>query len=445
MVSIIQSTVGNNLQDDYDVTVIGGGILGCAIAYFLSIMTDSSIVVIEQEKKVGLHTSSRNTGKVHAPFYYNPDKKSSTAIHALKGFDMIRRYCNLHKLPFKEDGVIEVALDDRQIDVLHKHVQWARKNGLKDKDVKFLTRNEILQIEPNVKCESALLCFRDASTDYSLINQKLMEDAIKFGCKTSFENKFMSICSNNNRDANRKMTIIGTVRNITTDYIINAAGGNSLDIAHNADLAREYTDLHFRGEYWIAPQKYINLTKRSIYSVPRHAEYPFLDPHWIIRSDGRCEIGPNAVPVFSPYSYNQYDNLKNAVPKLFESSKIGVLKLLLNRQFLRLLSDEFSSSLFKTSMINRVRRFLPSLNPSDFNQRGRAGIRSLLVDKNGNFVSESLLVENESSLHILNYNSPGATGALPVAANIVKELIQKNIVNSNASRKINSPFVDEFQ
>ena len=433
------------MQDSYDVTVIGGGIIGCAIAYFLSIVTESSIIVIEQEKNVGLHTSSRNTGKVHAPLYYNPDKKSSTAFYALKGFDMLKRYCNLHKLPFKEDGVIEVAINERQIDTLHKHVQWAHKNGLKSEDVKFLNKDEILQIEPNVKCQAAIVCFRDASTDYSLINQKLMEDAIRFGCKTSFQNKFRSVYCNTNTGANRKMTIIGTVKDITTDYIINATGGNSLDIAHNLGLAREYTDLHFRGEYWIAPQKYSNLTKRSIYSAPRYTEYPFLDPHWIIRSDGRCEVGPNAVPVFGPYSYDLYDNLKNAVPKIFESANLGILKLVLNRQFLRLVSDEFSSSVFKTNMINRVRKFLPCLNPSDFKQRGRAGIRSLLVDKNGNFVSESLLVEDESSLHILNYNSPGATGALPVAMDIVKELVQKNIVNGNVSRKINFPFKDEFE
>ena len=433
------------MQDSYDVTVIGGGILGCAIAYFLSIVTESSIIVIEQEKNVGLHTSSRNTGKVHAPLYYNPDKKSSTAFYALKGFDMLKRYCNLHKLPFKEDGVIEVAINERQIDTLHKHVQWAHKNGLKNEDVKFLNKDEILQIEPNVKCQAAIVCFRDASTDYSLINQKLMEDAIRFGCKTSFQNKFRSVYCNTNTGANRKMTIIGTVKDITTDYIINATGGNSLDLAHNLGLAREYTDLHFRGEYWMAPQKYSNLTKRSIYSAPRYTEYPFLDPHWIIRSDGRCEVGPNAVPVFGPYSYNLYDNLKNAVPKIFESANLGILKLVLNRQFLRLVSDEFLSSVFKTNMINRVRKFLPCLNPSDFKQRGRAGIRSLLVDKNGNFVSESLLVEDESSLHILNYNSPGATGALPVAIDIVKELVQKNIVNGNVSRKINFPFKDEFE
>jgi (S)-2-hydroxyglutarate dehydrogenase len=137
------------------------------------------------------------------------------------------------------------------------------------------------------------------------------------------------------------------------------------------------------------------------------------------------------------------DNLKNVVPKIFESCKLGLVKLFLNKEFIRLVSNELSSSLSKTIMINRVKRFLPSLNSSDFKQRGRSGIRSLLIDKNGNFAAESLLVENESSLHILNYNSPGATGALPFAANIVRQLIQKNIVNPTSRKVVDSPFTVE--
>ena len=432
-----------NLQESYDITIVGGGILGCAIAYFLSITTDSTIILMEQEKKVAMHTSSRNTGKVHAPFYYNPEKKSSTAAYALKGFDMLKRYCAFHNLPFKEDGVVEIATNQIEIDTLSKHVQWAHKNGLRDEDVKLLSKSEMLEIEPNVKCEAGLVCIRDASTNYGLINQKLMEDAAQLGCKTSFENKFRSIQHNTNANANRKMTIKGTVKDIPTDYVINAAGGNSLDIAHNLDLAKEFTDLYFRGEYWIAPQKYNSLTKRSIYSIPRKTEYPFLDPHWIVRSDGRCEVGPNAVPVFGPYSYTSYDNFKNIIPKIFRSCRASVLKLLLNKQFIQLVSNEFSSSFSKTNMINRVRRFLPSLNPNDFKQRGMAGIRTILINKNGEFASESLVVEGESSLHILNYNSPGATGALPFAAGIARRLVQKNIAN-RTSKEINSPFSDEI-
>ena len=432
----------NNLQESYDITIVGGGILGCAIAYFLSNTTDSTILVMEQENKVAMHTSSRNTGKVHAPFYYNPEQKSSTAAYALMGFDMLKRYCAFHKLPFKEDGVIEIATNQIEIDTLSKHVQWGHKNGLRNEDVKLLSKSEMLEIEPNVKCEAGLVCIRDASTNYGLINQKLMEDAMQLGCMTSFENKFSSIQHNTNTTANRKMTVKGTVKDITTDYVINAAGGNSLDIAHDLDLAKGYTDLHFRGEYWIAPQKYNSLTKRSIYSVPRNTEYPFLDPHWIVRNDGSCEVGPNAVPVFGPYSYTSYDNFKNIFPKIFRSCRASVLKLLLNKQFVQLVSNEFSSSISKTKMVNRVRKFLPSLNPNDFEQRGMAGIRTILIDKNGKFASERLVVEDEFSLHILNYNSPGATGALPFAASIARRLVQKNIAN-RSSKEINFLFSDE--
>ncbi|MDW0197556.1 MAG: FAD-dependent oxidoreductase, partial [Nitrososphaeraceae archaeon] len=104
------------MHDNYDVLIIGGGILGCSIAYFLSILTNSSIMLMEKEKNVGLHTSSRNTGKVHSPFYYDPEKKPSTASYTIRGYEMIKRYCAFHNLPFKEDGVVEVATDDREID-----------------------------------------------------------------------------------------------------------------------------------------------------------------------------------------------------------------------------------------------------------------------------------------------------------------------------------------
>jgi L-2-hydroxyglutarate oxidase len=67
----------------------------------------------------------------------------------------------------------------------------------------------------------------------------------------------------------------------------------------------------------------------------------------------------------------------------------------------------------------------------------------LLIDKNGDFASESLLMEGDSSLHILNYNSPGATGALPVAADIVRKLIERGIMDGTSRQNI-SPFTDEF-
>src|SRR4249920_3568743 len=92
--------------------------------------SNASVVVIEQENNFGMHASRRNTGKVHAPFLYDPAKRTFTAKVALKGFDMLKKYCKANSLPFKEDGVMEVATSEGQIDTLHKYLEWGYKNGL---------------------------------------------------------------------------------------------------------------------------------------------------------------------------------------------------------------------------------------------------------------------------------------------------------------------------
>jgi L-2-hydroxyglutarate oxidase len=221
------------------------------------------------------------------------------------------------------------------------------------------------------------------------------------------------------------------------NYLINAAGGNAVNIAHQLNIAKEYNNLYFRGEYWRAPQEYRRLTKLSIYSVPRFPEFPFLDPHWVVKYDGSNEIGPNAVPVLSPYGYDLQTNLHSFVPKVLELAKnSGIAKLVLNGRFIYLLGRELLSSVSKTAMINRVRKFLPILKPSLFTQRGTAGIRSLLVDNHGKLQPELIEFRDENSLHILNYNSPGATGALPISASIVSRLLKNGVLQYNRDNQI---------
>lgn len=396
--------------------------MGSSIAYFLASSSDASIAIIEQENKFGKHASGRNTGRVHAPFLYDPEKRKLTAKNALKGFEMLKEYCNINDLPFKEDDVLEVATSEIEVHVLDRYQNWGYKNGLAEDQLKFLTSDEVSRLEPNIKCNAAIICNREAATDYGRITEKLIFDAKKYGCTLIPDSKFMEFSPTNKHLITR---VRSSNDEFSANYIINAAGGNSLDIAHNLGLAKEFNVLYFRGEYWQAPQEYTDLTIRSIYSVPRYIEYPFLDPHWIVRVDGRREVGPNAVPVISPYSYNWTSDL-NSWRKIFDSSpNLALFRLLTKSDFLRLASKEFWSSISKSAMINRVRKFLPSLKPSAFTKRGIAGIRSSLVSKTGEFVPEMLIIENDYSLHILNYNSPGATGALPIAAKIVWGLIEK--------------------
>ena len=414
----------------FDIVIIGGGILGVSIGYFLTVNSDANVLIIEREKIVSSHTSSRNTGKVHAPFLYDPIKKKIFAKISFLGYNMWETYSNQKKIQFKQDGVLEIAKQDKDVKILKKYVEWGIRNGLEENDILFLNEQQTKAIEPNVRCNGSIYCKRDASVDYGLLTTTLKNDYLLAGGKLLNLHRVIGVKKQKDSCLIEIVTINKERKIIDSKYVINTAGGHSLDIAHQFEVGLDLFDLHFRGEYWLAPQEYERLTSRSIYSVPKQQNFPFLDPHWIIKSDGHCEIGPNAVPVFGPYSYDFIDNLKNFIPKTKEIFyKKGLWALFTNREFLSLLTNEIAGSLSKRVMIQRVKQFLPALDTKKFNTRGTAGIRSLLVNEKGNFIPDTLLLKNSLSLHILNYNSPGATGALPLSAMIVQELANEQVIN----------------
>jgi L-2-hydroxyglutarate oxidase LhgO len=490
----------------YHIAIIGGGILGCSIAYLLSYNLGAStrILLIEQEISPAFHASSRNTGKVHAPFLYDPSKRKLFAKSASIGFDMLSDYCRSRHLPFIKDGILEVASDENGIAHLNRYLEWGYSNGLIHEELQYLDRQEVAALEPNVRCTGAIHCTKDASVNYGEITRRLLTDAQNLGCDVMLGTKLVSIKSGEHSYFNQHisnfrhdllqwqqkqqepeqqqqqrqgrniwlrllqtwpnpgMTLqagvntgsllntdtksdikqsatIGRQRqsyvDLTADYLINVAGGAALTIAHSMGLAKRFSALYFKGEYWVAPSSLKDLTRMSIYSVPRYPEYPFLDPHWVVRIDGRREVGPNAVLVSGPFAYNWNQNMRLMLPKILQSitdtGRIGLVSLFTDKRFVTLSLHELKSSLSKRAMINRAKQFLPALDPSQFTTRGTSGIRSSIVDIDGKFVPDIFMVENEDSVHMLNYNSPGATGALPISALIVDRIIKQDRFRSS--------------
>ena len=425
------------MAHDFDIVIIGGGILGTSLSYFLSSLNKSKkIAVIEQAHSVAFHTSGRNTGKVHAPYLYNPEKKKLFAKSAFHGYEMWEEYAKLRDLPFKEDGVIEVSSDQKGIKVLEKYLKWGKENGLEEKDIKLMNKEEMKKIEPEIKCEAALCVYRDASTDYSIFTKSIMNDSKEIGTNFLLDTKVTKIKKENGK----WIITLNDEHEINAKFLINAGGGEAVDIAHSVDVAEKFTDVHFRGEYWKAPSEYNKLTKSSIYSVPEFPDYPFLDPHWIIRVDGSCEIGPNAVPVFSPHGYDAAENIKEFIPKMLEMLNSGARKAVFDKQFQELAMNEIQSSMSKTAMVNRVKKFLPKIDAKKITEKGTAGIRSSIIDDRGKFVPDVILIENDTSFHVLNYNSPGATGALPFSAHIVNHLNKTGLINNDDEDAVCGPW-----
>jgi len=201
-------------------------------------------------------------------------------------------------------------------------------------------------------------------------------------------------------------------------------------------LLKDYSDLHFRGEYWVADSDIANLVKTNIYTVPRYPEFPFLDPHWIKRANGETEIGPNAVPVDSPEAYDSFiTDIPTALSKITDIVTGSTKKLLLNTDFISLISKEFLSSISKSAMVERVKKFIPAIKPDDLPRRGTAGIRTPVISPEGSLESEKIEIEGKNSFHIVNYNTPGATGAPAYSAFVVKKLQEKGILTQPKNQK----------
>ena len=418
-------------MEKFDVAIIGGGILGTTISYWLSTLYDIKTCVIEKENAVAKHTSSRNTGVVHGPFYLDPKKRKTSAVSSLISYDLWKILAKKKNVPWSEVGTIEVAIEEPQHKTLEKYLKWGTQNGIPGEQLELLDSKGLTKKEPNLKAYSGLFCKRDVSTDYGIFTKELQNESERNGTTFLFNHQV--------RDVEEKSEVKITFSDNSTlnsKFVINCSGGNSLDLAKKFGLAEQYNDLHFRGEYWVADKKYADLVKTNIYSVARFSEFPFLDPHWIKRADGRTEIGPNAVPVSSPETYEGYaGELSEAISKIREIFTGNVIKLLTNPSFLKMISKEFLSSVSKSAMVYRVQKFIPKIKPEYFSTHGTAGIRTPIITPKGTFMSDILELYGKNSFHVINYNSPGATGAPAYSAFIVKQLQEKGFLDYPLKQK----------
>jgi len=410
-----------------DVVIIGGGILGTSLAHWLARLYDGDICVLEKEDRVAPHASSRNTGVLHRPFYLDPAKKRVFAKSSSLMYGIWKDYAAKNGLPWLEVGTLEIAVEEEQYKQLEKYLEWGEANGIDKKDLSLLSRSEVKNSEPNVECVAALHCKSDTAVDYGRFTEQLKMDAEANGAKFILNSHVKLV---KEEDGYVGVYVKNLSKPILSKLMINCAGGNSIDIAHMLSIGKEYTDLHFRGEYWIADQPYASIVNTNIYSVPRHPSFPFLDPHWIIRVDGTRQIGPNAVPVAGPHAYEGMAiDANELISKIMEMLQGGTRKLVLNPEFLSLLWDEWMSSLSKDAMIKRAQRLVPKLKSEYFTRKGIAGIRSPVIDNTGNFVPDTIELEGSHTYHILNYNSPGATGAPAYAAYVISRLENAKMLN----------------
>jgi len=421
-------------MEPWDVVIIGGGILGTSVSYWIGNQYEGRVAVLEKEQDVAVHTSRRNTGVVHRPFYLDPVKRRIFARCSQAAYGMWKSYAREHGLPWEPVTTLEVATRPEDVKRVEKYYHWGIQNGMREDELEVLTAEQVRKLEPHVRGHGAIWSKTDTSVDYHAFTKSLRADAESEGIKflTGIEVGSINL-------AGDLLEILPTrsprSEPIRTRFVINCAGGSSLRIAHMLGMGTEFCDLNFRGEYWEIGNEWSYLAKRNVYTVAQHPELPFLDPHWIVRADGRREIGPNAVPVAGPYTYRGFfRNPAEAIKKIFEQPIANKIALLYNRDFLELAGQEWLSSISKGEMARRAREFIPELKVEYLKRPGIAGVRAQVIDRKGNFIKEAIELQGPRSYHITNYNSPGATGSPAFAAWVVNKLSQNGHLDHLARR-----------
>ncbi len=250
-------------SETWDVVVVGGGILGTSVAFWLGNQYDGRIAVLEKEGDVAVHTSHRNTGVIHRPFYLDPMTRRVFARSAQTAYGMWKTYAKERGLPWSAVGTFEVATRPDQVPRLEKYYNWGLENGMREAELELLTQEEVREYEPHVRCDGAIWSKTDTGVDYRAFTRSLRSDAEQEGVRFLLGSDLRSVdVSNDFLDIH----LADSGELVRAQFLINCAGGNAIRIAHMLGVGMEYADLNFRGEYWEVSESWAHGNPEHLHS-----------------------------------------------------------------------------------------------------------------------------------------------------------------------------------
>src|SRR3954449_3230145 len=280
------------------VAIIGGGILGVAVAReVLQRQPDADVTVIEKEDRLASHGTGRNSGVVHAGLYYQPG--SIKALLCRRGVGLLEAFCQERGIRRIPCGKVLVALDEVERGRLDDIQARALANGVPG--VKIIGPEELKEIEPHVQGVAALHSPATSIVNYTDVTTALGADAVAAGAKIRLGHEVVGIRLAGSEVVIDSRTPAGT-ENEAFDQVIACGGLQSDRLAEMAGDGPDPVIMPFRGEYYALKPERRGLVNGLVYPVP-DPRYPFLGVHLTPRVDGEVLIGPNAVLALAREGY----------------------------------------------------------------------------------------------------------------------------------------------
>jgi len=392
-----------------DIVIIGAGIVGVTIALELKKrFSNQKIVIIEKESQAGYHASGRNSGVLHAGFYYTAD--SLKARFCRDGNHAMKNYCREHKLKINTCGKLVVTKNELELKTLHALYERGLQNKV---NVILISEKEAKEIEPRVRTyQQAIFSPETASVDPTAVMQTLVKEAENRGITFLYCEKYI-------RYLPTEKSILTNQRKIHAGFIINAAGLYADQIAKQFGFGLHYDIIPFKGLYLYSDEKPSYL-KTHLYPVP-DLHYPFLGVHFTITVDHQMKMGPTAIPAFwreqyagwSGFSFSECCKILAVETKLF----------IKNQGHFRAVALAELKKYRRHILVQQAASMLDQVNLGRFNIWGKPGIRAQLIDKKSNRLVNDFCFEGDArSFHVLNAVSPAFTCSFPFATYLVDQM-----------------------
>jgi L-2-hydroxyglutarate oxidase len=386
---------------DFDIVVVGGGIVGLASAYkIFRSHPDISIAVLEKEQQIATHQTGHNSGVIHSGLYYKPG--SNKAKTCTEGRKQLVSFAKEHNIDYEICGKIIVATKVKEL----ANLELVLSNGLENRieGIEKIGPKEVNEIEPFCQGIAGIRVPCTGIIDFTEVAKKLAELIVVGG-----KNKILNSHEVFSCDKHDYFTNVATNNGaLAARYIINCAGLQCDRVAKMCGVEPKMRIVPFRGDYYDLTEQAREKVKSLIYPVP-DPELPFLGVHFTRRIDGSVECGPNAVFSFKREGYGKTDfSLKDSWESL---SYWGTWKLFC-RHF-KYGIGEYTRAFSRKLFLRGLRRFIPSLQADDI-KSGSAGVRAQAVDLSGEPIDDFRIEKREGSIHVLNAPSPAATASLSI-------------------------------
>jgi (S)-2-hydroxyglutarate dehydrogenase len=260
-----------------DLAVVGGGILGTAVARELVARhPDARVVVLEAERHLGWHQTGRSSGVIHAGIYYEPG--SLKARLCVEGARSLYAFCAEREIPHRRSGKLIVAVDEGEVERLDELERRGRANDVPG--LRRLAPGEMAEIEPHARGVAALHSPATGVVDFVRVAEAFGEDVTRAGGSIHLDTRVTRV------EPGRDRIAIGHSRGVTSASAAVFCAGLWADrMAVACGAPAEPRIVPFRGGYLRLRPAEAELVRANIYPVP-DPELPFLGPHLTRTLDG---------------------------------------------------------------------------------------------------------------------------------------------------------------